>query len=418
MSARRKVLAALVAVPALILAAGAAALSQDRPCQVREPASEGAPQMQAVVYGCYGGSEVLDVEAVARPVPAADEVLVRVRAASINPQEWHYMQGRPFFMRLSSGIGRPKVRRLGVDFAGTVESAGADVTRFQPGDAVFGARAGALAEYVTVREDRAIEPLPAGVTFAEAAGIAVAATTALQAVRDHGRVRDGQRVLINGASGGVGSYAVQIAKSYGAHVTGVSSGRNIELVQSLGADQVIDYTRGDFTRGTEQYDVIIDMVGNHRLRDLRRVLTPDGVVVVVSGPKDNRWLGPLTRSITAVAYSPFVSQRFVMFIADVRPADLRQLRDLMEAGQLRTVIDGRFPLGEIRAALDYLGRGRTRGKNVIIIGDSAAAEVEAHASALDAGRGSSFAFLRPQRSGLSTALGRLTPQAVRLSNLR
>jgi NADPH:quinone reductase-like Zn-dependent oxidoreductase len=386
MSARRKVLAALFAVPALILAAGAAALSYDRPCQTREPAPTGTTTMQAVVYGCYGGSGVLDVEVVARPVPGADEVLVRVHAASMNPQEWHYMQGRPFIMRLSSGIGRPKARRLGVDFAGTVEAVGADVTRFQPGDAVFGARSGAFAEYVTVREDRIIEPLPADVTFAEAAGTAVAATTALQAVRDHGRVREGQRVLINGASGGVGSYAVQIAKAYGAHVTGVSSGRNLDLVRSLGADHAIDYTREEFTRGTEQYDVIIDMVGNHRLRDLRRVLTPEGAVVIVGGPKDNRWLGPLTRSISAIAYSPFVSQRFVMFIADLRPADLRHLRELLEAGQLRTVIDRRFALHEIRAAMDYLEGGRTRGKNVIIIGDSAAADLEAHASAPDAVR--------------------------------
>jgi NADPH:quinone reductase-like Zn-dependent oxidoreductase len=386
MSARRKVLAALFAVPALILAAGAAAFSYDRPCQTRQPAPKGATAMQAVVYGCYGGSWVLNGEAMARPVPAADEVLVRVHAASINPQEWHYMQGRPFIMRLSSGIGRPKARRLGVDFAGTVEAVGADVTRFRPGDAVFGARSGAFAEYVTVREDRIIEPLPAGVTFAEAAGVAVAATTALQAVRDHGRVREGQRVLINGASGGVGSYAVQIAKAYGAHVTGVSSGRNVELVRSLGADHAIDYTREEFTRGTEPYDVIIDMVGNHRLRDLRRVLTPEGSVVVVGGPKDNRWLGPLTRSISAIAYSPFVSQRFVMFIADVRPDDLRHLRELMAAGQLRTVIDRRFAIHGIRAAMDYLEGGRTRGKNIIVIGDAAAAEVAAHASAPDAAR--------------------------------
>lgn len=383
MRTRTKIFAALAGVPVMILGVGAIAVSYDRPCREMEPVSEGTMPMQAVVYGCYGGSGVLNVEAVARPVPAADEVLVRVHAASINPQEWHYMQGRPYIMRLSSGIGRPKSRRMGVDFAGTVEAVGPEVTRFQPGDSVFGARSGAFAEYVAVRQDRIIEPVPAGVTFVEAAGVAVAATTALQAVRDHGQVRAGQRVLVNGASGGVGSYAVQIAKAYGAHVTGVSSGRNVELVRSLGADDAVDYTRADFTRGAERYDVIIDMVGNHRLRDLRRVLTPDGAVVIVGGPKDNRWLGPLTRSITGMAYSPFVSQRIAMFIAELRPADLRELRQLMEASQLRTVIDGRFDLHEIRVAMDYLEGGRTRGKNVILMGEAAAAAVETHAAGRD-----------------------------------
>jgi NADPH:quinone reductase-like Zn-dependent oxidoreductase len=383
MRTRRKIVLAFISIPAIVLAAGAAVISRDLSCREPEPLPEGAAPMRAVVYGCYGGSAVLTVGPVARPVPAADEVLVRVHAASINPQEWHYMQGRPFIMRLSSGIGRPKAGRLGVDFAGTVEAVGAEVTRFHVGDAVFGARSGALAEYVTVRQDRIIEPLPAGATFHEAAAVAVAATTALQGVRDHGRVGAGQRVLINGASGGVGSYAVQIAKAYGAHVTGVSSGRNVELVRSLGADHAIDYTLEDFTRGTERFDVIVDMVGNHRLRDLRRVLTPDGVVVIVGGPKDNRWLGPLERSLVAVAYSPFASQRFATFIAELRPADLRQLRQMMETGQLRSVMDRRFDLEDIRAAMDYLELGRTQGKNVVLIGESAAEAVEAPAAASD-----------------------------------
>jgi NADPH:quinone reductase-like Zn-dependent oxidoreductase len=370
----RKFLAALAAIPVIALAVGAAAISRDFSCRESEPVPQGATPMRAVVYGCYGASAVLNVHPVARPVPAADQVLVRVHAASINPQEWHYMQGRPFIMRLSSGIGRPKAGRLGVDFAGTVEAVGDGVTRFRPGDAVFGARSGALAEYVTVRQDRIIEPLPAGATSAEAAAVAVAATTALQAVRDHGRVRAGQRVLINGASGGVGTYAVQIATAYGAEVTGVSSGRNVELVRSLGADHTIDYTREDFTRGSDRYDVIIDMVGNHRLRDLRRVLTPDGAVVIVGGPKDNRWIGPLSRGLLAMAYSPFVSQSFRMFIADLRPADLRQLRQLMEEGQVRTVLDRQFDFDEIREAMDYLEQGRTRGKNIVLLAGPTVAE--------------------------------------------
>lgn len=342
-------------------------VSHDASCLEADAPPTGSATMMAIAYRCYGDSAVLRLETAVRPVPTDDEVLVRVHAASLNPQDWHFMQGTPYIVRLSSGFGRPTGTALGTDFAGTVESVGGNVVRFAPGDRVFGARTGAFGEYVTVPENRLIERMPANVGFAEAAAVAVAATTALQAVRDRGGVTAGQRVLINGASGGVGTFAVQIARSMGAEVTGVSSTRNVELVLSLGADRAIDYTRDNFTEGAERYDVIIDMVGNHRLRDLRGVLVPGGVVVIVGGPKDNNWIGPLERGLKAAAYAPFVKERFALFIASLNPEDLRYLRDLMENGQVRSVIDGRYPLAEVPAAMDYLERGRTRGKNVILM---------------------------------------------------
>jgi NADPH:quinone reductase-like Zn-dependent oxidoreductase len=342
-------------------------VSHSAPCGPPDPLPEGATPMAAITYHCYGSVEVLRVSQVARPVPADHEVLVRVHAASLNPQEWHYMQGKPYVMRLSAGLGRPRNRRLGGDFAGTVEAVGRSVVGFRPGDEVFGSRWGAFAEYLTVSETRVIAKKPANVSFEEAAGVAVAATTALQAVRDQGRVQPGQRVLINGASGGVGTFAVQLARFHGAHVTGVSSTRNLELVRSLGAHHMIDYTQQDFTHGVERYDVIIDMVGNHPLGALRRVLHPDGTVVIVGGARTDPWLGPLSRGLRALAYSPLVSQRFAMFIAELRPEDLHYLAGLLESGEMRTVIDGRFTLAEVPAGMAYLEQGRTRGKNVILL---------------------------------------------------
>jgi NADPH:quinone reductase-like Zn-dependent oxidoreductase len=336
-------------------------VSHDTPCPEEEPLLLNSATMMAITYRCYGDASVLRLAPVPRPVPGDDEILVRVHTASLNPADWHYMQGKPFIVRISSGWGRPEGSAMGTDFAGTVVSVGRNVTRYAAGDEVFGARTGAFAEYLTIREDRIVEHKPANVSFAEAAAVGVAATTALQAVRDHGGITAGQRVLINGASGGVGTFAVQIAKVYGADVTGVSSTRNVDLVLSLGADHVVDYTREDFTQGAERYDVIIDMVGNHRLRDLRRTLTPGGTVVIVGGPKDNRWIGPLARGARAAAYSPFTGERFAMFIAGLNPEDLRFLRDLMESGQLRSVIDGSYsPLRWTTC--------RTRGKNVIFMG--------------------------------------------------
>jgi NADPH:quinone reductase-like Zn-dependent oxidoreductase len=323
--------------------------------------------MQAIRYRCYGSPEVLELAEVAKPTPADDEVLIKVHAASVNPLDWHYMRGKPYIMRLSSGIGRPADPRFGVDFAGTVEAVGKDVQRFKPGDEVFGGKSGALAEYVTVREDRALVLKPANISFEEAAAVPIAAITALQAVRDKGHVKHGQRVLVNGASGGVGTFAVQIAKSYGAEVTGVSSTRNVELVRSLGADHVIDYKQQDFTRGTQRYDVIIDNVGNHPLLAYRRVLEPDGIVVMVGGPSDDPWIGPLARPIRAAVLSPFVSQRYAMLMAEMNALDMGVLRDLLAAGKLKPVIDRRYTLPEVPAAIAYLEEGRARGKVVIAV---------------------------------------------------
>ncbi|MEZ0471646.1 NAD(P)-dependent alcohol dehydrogenase [Luteimonas salinilitoris] len=345
----------------------AVALRHDAACPPASALPEGATPMQAIRARCYGSVEVLAFEQVARPEPADDELLVRVHAAGVNPLDWHYMQGKPYVMRFSSGIGRPDDSRVGVDFAGTVEAVGRSVQRFKPGDAVFGGRNGAFAEYLVVKESGSVVHKPASVSFEQAAAAPVAAVTALQAVRDAGQVQPGQRVLINGASGGVGTYAVQIAKALGAHVTGVCSTRNLELVRSLGADRVIDYTQADFTEGAQRYDVIIDNVGNHPLRAYRRALEPDGILVMVTGPKTDPWLGPLTRLLWAQVSSPFVSQIQASLFADMNPQDLAVLRGMMEAGSLRSVIDQRHTLAQVPEAIAYLEQGRTRGKNVIVL---------------------------------------------------
>jgi NADPH:quinone reductase-like Zn-dependent oxidoreductase len=270
-------------------------------------------------------------------------------------------------MRLGSGFGRPKDIRLGVDFAGTVEAVGARVTRFKPGDAVFGGRSGALAQYLVVRQDRAVAAKPANVSFEQAAGVGVAGTTALQALRDAGRVAAGDEVLVNGASGGVGTFAVQIAKSMGAEVTGVSSARNHELLRALGADHVIDYKTQDYAASDVRYDVILDNVGNRSLADNRRVLEPDGRYVLVGGggPDAGNWIGPLARPLQALLLSPFVSQDMGMFLSSFTNEDMKRLAELMESGAVTPVIDRRYPLSEVPEAIRYLEEGRARGKVVI-----------------------------------------------------
>jgi NADPH:quinone reductase-like Zn-dependent oxidoreductase len=324
-----------------------------------------AHPMKAVVYCDYGAPDVLTLQDVEKPAPADGQVLVRVRAASVNPLELHYMRGEPYIMRLGSGLRKPSNIRLGVDFAGTVEAVGAGVSQFKPGDDVFGGRTGALAEYV-VASGRSVVLKPANVTFDQAASVAIAAVTALQALRDKGHVQSGQTVLVNGASGGVGTFAVQIAKSFGAHVSGVSSTRNVELVRSLGADRAIDYTQEDYTTGTQRYDVIIDMIANHSLRDNRRVLQPHGIYVMVGGPS-GRWIAPLDRVASMLALSLFVDQQFGMFMAALNVKDLATLRDLMQAGTVTPVIDRRYPLSEVADAIRYLETGRARGKVVVTI---------------------------------------------------
>ncbi len=292
-------------------------------------------------------------------------VLVRVGAASLNPLDWHGMTGTPYLARLG-GLRRPKDQRLGADFAGTVEAVGKDVTRFHPGDEIFGAANGAFAEYVVVREDRAA-PKPANLTFEQAAAVPVAGLTAMQGLRDKGHIQAGQHVLINGAAGGVGTFAVQIAKSFGAEVTGVCSTRNVDLVRSIGADHVIDYSREDFTRGARRFDLMLDNVGNRSWAECTRVLRPGATLVLVSGPKSNRLLGPLSHVIKTRLASVRSSQKMTFFIARMKTADLEALRELIEAGRVTPVVERSYPLSEIADAMGYLGTGHAQGKLVVTV---------------------------------------------------
>ena len=339
-------------------------LSYDVPCEPAHPVADGEETMQAVRYRCYGSTDVLDIEAVEKPEPAADEMLVKVHAAAVNPLDWHYMRGSPYIMRLMSGLGKPADTRLGVDFAGTVEAVGDAVTRFEPGDEVFGGANGAFAEYVTVRESGAVALKPANVTFEEAATVSIAAITALQALRDKGRLEPGQKVLINGASGGVGTFAVQIARALGAEVSGVCSTRNVDMVRSIGADHVIDYKKEDYTQSDRRYDLIVDMVGNHSLRKNLEVLEPDGTLVLVGGGKGN-WIEPLKGPLQAMALSPFVDQKIESFVARLYQEDLLALAALLEKQAVTPVIDRRFPLRDVASAIEYSETGRARGKIVV-----------------------------------------------------
>src|SRR3989454_7416723 len=325
--------------------------------------------MKAIVYCDYGLAN-LKLEEVEKPVPNDDQILVRVRAASVNPYDWHFIEGTPKIMRaMGVGLRKPKDTRVGVDFAGTVEAVGKDVTQFKPGDEVFGGRGGAFAEYVCPRAHRAVALKPANVTFEQAASVNIAGITALQAIRDKGKVQPGQKVLINGASGGVGTFAVQIAKSFGADVTGVCSTRNVDLVRSLGADHVIDYTKEDFAKGTERYDVILDNVPNHSLSECRRILTPNGKYVMIGGggPNDSRWIGPFGRVIKTLVLSPLVSQDMGMMMADPSQKDLAVLADMMQSGKVKPVIDRTYKLSEVPEAIRYLEQGHARGKVVITV---------------------------------------------------
>lgn len=352
----------------LILAVAIVALgitvSYDADCKDAPAIAAGVPTMQAIVYHCYGSSDVLRLEDIAKPVPASDEVLVKVRAASVNPLDWHYMRGSPYIMRLASGIGAPGDERLGVDFAGTVEAVGSDVTSLRPGDEVFGGRTGAFAEYLTIRESRAIVKKPPVVSFEQAAAVPIAAVTALQALRDLGKVEARQKVLINGASGGVGTFAVQIAKAMGAEVTGVCSTRNVELVRSLGADHVIDYKQENYLESGLQFDVIIDNVGNNSPLDNRRVLTPSGRLVLVGGQPGN-WVGPFLRPLQALLAAPFVGQEMRTLLSEFNKDDLEYLAELLASGQMTAVIDRHFSLADVPAAISYSEEGRARGKIII-----------------------------------------------------
>jgi NADPH:quinone reductase-like Zn-dependent oxidoreductase len=367
MTRTKKVLGVIFVVLAVVVLSLGLVLSHDSACGQAPALPDSATRMKAIVYRCYGSPEVLKYEDIEKPTPTDNQVLVKVHAASVNPLDWHYMRGKPYLMRMEAGVGTPSNPRLGVDFAGTVEAIGPDVKRFKPGDEVFGARTGALAEYVTVHEDRALVMKPDNVTFEQAASVPIAAVTALQALRDQGRIQAGQKVLINGASGGVGTFAVQIAKSFGADVTGVCSTKNVEMVRSIGADHVIDYTKEDFTKGGQLYDLIIDNVGSHPLLDYKRVLQPKGIFVIVGGPNEGSWIGPMTTPIKAKLLSPFVSQEFVFFLANLSPEDLTILRDLMQTGKVTPVIDRTYKLSEAPEAIAYLEAGHARGKVVVVI---------------------------------------------------
>jgi NADPH:quinone reductase-like Zn-dependent oxidoreductase len=326
-------------------------------------------KMKAIVYCDYGLAN-LKLADIAKPTPTDDQILVKVHAASVNPLDWHFIEGTPMIMRaLGVGLRKPKDPRLGVDFAGTVEAVGKNVTQFKAGDEVFGGRDGAFAEYVCPRADRAVTLKPANISFEQAASINIAGITALQAVRDKGKVQPGQKVLINGASGGVGTFAVQIAKSFGADVTGVCSTRNLEMVRSLGADHVIDYTKEDFAKGDQRYDVILDNVPNHSLSECRRILNPQGKYVMIGGggPNDNRWIGPFGRLIQALVVSPFVSQKMGMMMAELKKSDLAILGDMMQSGKVKPVIDRTYKLSELPEAIRYLEEGHARGKVVITV---------------------------------------------------
>jgi len=350
-------------IGALVIYAWATGARQD-------PIETGEPHMKAVVYTDYGSPDVLEIRDIKKPVPNDDQVLIRVRAASINPLDWHYIEGTPYIMRaFGVGLRKPKDPRLGVDVAGQIEAVGRNVTQFKPGDEVFGGRNGAFAEYVCARADRAIALKPSNITFEQAASVPIAAITALQGLRDKGHLSPGQKVLINGASGGVGTFAVQIAKSFGAEVTGVCSTRNLDLIKSLGADHVIDYTNEDFTKSEQRYDLILDNVGTQPLSGFRRALVPNGICVMIGGggPGDGGVIGPMARPIKALLLSPFMSQRMGMMMADLNKKDLNVLGDLMQSGKVKPVIDRTYPLSQIADAIRYLEQGHARGKVVIRI---------------------------------------------------
>ena len=326
--------------------------------------------MKAMIYEKFGGPEVLQLRDVDMPVPAEDEVLVRVHAASVNPFDWHMLTGMPYLARIEAGLRKPKSALLGVDFAGTVEAVGASVTRFTPGDEVFGGRSGAFADFVQVREERAITPKPANVSFEHAAAVGIAGVTALQALR-RGGVQAGKQALINGASGGVGTFAVQFAKTMGAAVTAVCRTRNLEQARSLGADNVIDYTQEDFTQDGRCYDLIVDVAGNHSWPEYKRVLNEDGSLVIVGGPKRNRWIGPLGDRLLVRLRAIRDSRKVVSpFLASLNGDDLRVIGEWMESGKVTPVIEKTYPLSEVPEALAYVGEGHARGKVVISIRES------------------------------------------------
>ncbi len=326
--------------------------------------------MKAIVYDEYGSPDVLELQEIDEPVAKDDEVLVRIHAASANASDWHFMRGDPYIFRLQAGLLKPKNNIAGFDLVGQVESVGKNVTQFRPGDEVYadvyGESGGTFAEYMCVSEDLLVLK-PTNLTFEQAAAVPMAGITALQGLRDQGQIQQGQKVLIIGASGGVGTFAVQIAKAYGAEVTGVCSTRNVDMVRSLGADHAIDYTQEDFTQGEQRYDLILQLAGTASPKDCRGALTPGGTLVLSSGEGGGPWFGPIGRIINALVSSLFVSQTLRTFTAAPNSEDLAVVKELIEAGKVTPVIDRTYPLNEVPDAIRYLEEGHTQGKVVITV---------------------------------------------------
>jgi len=364
MKLRYKIANGFLIVLAVFIIGLGLVLSNTEECGPALEAPAGADTMQAAVRRCYGSPDVIEIINLPKPVPENNEVLVRVHAASVNPLDWHELRGSPYLMRLMTGLGKPDSVRIGVDYSGIVEAVGADVTAFKPGDKVFGGRNGSFAQYVTAADDRSIALKPDNLSFQEAASVGIAGITALQALRDKGQLQSGQRVLINGASGGVGTFAVQIAKSFGAEVTAVNSTRNVELVRSIGADHVFDYKKEDYTVSGEQFDLIIDNVGNHGLLANTDVLTADGRLVMIGGAKGN-WIAPLIGPLKAIVMSPFVDQELLLILAEFNQDDLNILADLMRSGSVTPVIDRTYSLYELADAIRYSEEGHARGKIIV-----------------------------------------------------
>ncbi len=322
--------------------------------------------MKAIVQDRYGSSNVLELRDIDKPKVGDGDVLVRVHAAGVDRGVWHLMTGLPYLVRLGFGLRAPKTRVRGMDVAGRVEAVGKNVTQFQVGAEVFGICDGSFAEYACAREDKLV-PKPSNLTFDQAAAVPVSACTALEGLRDVAKVQTGQKVLIIGASGGVGTFAVQLAKSFGAEVTGVCSTTKVELVRSIGADHVIDYMREDFAQMDQHYDVIFDIAGNRSLAHLRSALTPQGTLVIVGGEGGGRWFGGVDRQIRGLLLSPFVSHNLRTFISAERNEDLEFLKELIEAGKVAPVIDRTYALSEAPEAIRYLEEGHARGKVVITV---------------------------------------------------
>jgi 2-desacetyl-2-hydroxyethyl bacteriochlorophyllide A dehydrogenase len=323
--------------------------------------------MRAIVQDTYGSTEVLKLGEIDPPEVGNDEVLVRVRAAGLDRGVWHMMAGLPLMIRVMGfGFRGPKIRVPGYDFAGRVAAVGKNAKRFEIGEEVFGIGSGSFAEYICAREDR-LEPKPTNLSLEQAAAVPTSALTALQGLRDHGKIEAGQKVLIIGASGGVGTFAVQVAKAFGAVVTGVCRTAKVEMVRTIGADHVIDYKHDDFLQRDQRYDLILDIGGNRSLSQLRRVLTPRGTLVIIGGEEGGRWLGGTDRMLRVFLLSPFVRQNLRAFVAKSNKADLQLLKELIESGKVRPVIDRTFPLNEAPEALRYLEEGRARGKVIVTV---------------------------------------------------